>query len=215
MTVTLGRTRGLPEAPSRFDSGRRQRGVVLSEGSLALPISLSVHQRVGRGAEYGAVIEALMGGGMASARVDEQGSDAAGRLRILLAVDGSRGARQALSRTAELFGDTVSVTVLNVVPSNAFPAEQQAQERLLSKSVSELEASGVVAAAVARTGDNVGTVIIDAASELQAHVIVMGSRGAYVYVAGRGDESRLGSVCAFVLGHADRDVLVVKERRGQ
>jgi nucleotide-binding universal stress UspA family protein len=152
---------------------------------------------------------------MTSTRSDEQRRDGTARLRILLAVDGSRGARQALSRTAALFGDTVSVTVLNVIPTNAFPAERQAQERLLSKSVGELEASGVVATAVARTGDDVGAVIVAAASELEAQVIVIGSRGAYVYVAGRGDESRLGSVCAFVLGHADRDVLVVKERRGQ
>ena len=152
---------------------------------------------------------------MADTRSDEHGSGGIALMRILLAVDGSRGSRQALSRTAQLFGGAVSVTVLNVIPTNAFSAERQAQERLLSKSLAELEANGVVATSMGRAYDDVGTAIVDAGSEIQADVIVIGSRGAYVYVAGRGDESRLGSVCAFVLGHAERDVLVVKERRGQ
>ena len=58
--------------------------------------------------------------------------DSTEAVRIVVGIDGSRGARQALQRALELFGPSALFTLVNVVSPDAFPAERRAQTRLLS-----------------------------------------------------------------------------------
>ena len=133
--------------------------------------------------------------------------------RVVVGIDGTRGSRQALQRALEVFGDDIDLTVVNVVGVNAFAAERRAQSRLLTNTTERLGATGITVNALARQGDP-ADILVEVAADFDASALVVGSRGAYVYVAGRDDEARLGSVCLDVIARAACDVLVVKEKVG-
>ena len=131
-------------------------------------------------------------------------------MQIVVGIDGSRGARQALQRAVETFPAAMPLILVNVIDVNAFPAEHRAQSRLLASTLQRLQEAGVEASTRAEQGD-AAEVLMRIARELAASTLVVGSRGAYVYVAGRDDEDRLGSVACAVKENAKCEVLIVKE----
>lgn len=133
--------------------------------------------------------------------------------RIVVGIDGARGSRQALQRAVEVFGSHCVFALVNVIGVGAFTAERRAQSRLLASTLDRLEGAGIKADVHAREG-SAAEMLVEVAASVEASVLVVGSRGAYVYVAGRGDEGVLGSVCSDVLSRASCDVFVVKEKVG-
>lgn len=134
-------------------------------------------------------------------------------VRVVVGIDGTRGSRQALQRAVDVFGDAMVLTLVNVVGKDAFAAERRAQSRLLASTMQRLRDAGIEVEGLAREGSP-ADVLIEVAADIGASALVVGSRGAYVYVAGRDDEDRLGSVCRAVTSRAACDVLVVKEKVG-
>ena len=134
-------------------------------------------------------------------------------LRVVVGIDGARGSRQALQRALDVFGDKIALTLVNVIGFDAFAPERRAQSRLLESTTKPLRDAGIQVDTLAREG-HAADVLVEVAADLDAAALVVGSRGAYVYVAGREDEDRLGSVCREVISRALCDVLVVKEKVG-
>ena len=136
-----------------------------------------------------------------------------GPIRVVVGIDGSRGGRQALQRAVERFGANASLTVVKVINPDAFAAEHRAQTRLIENTKRQLEQAGVDAEVLRREGSPAET-LVEVAACTDAALLVVGSRGAYVYVAGRADEDELGSVCREVLDLATCEVLIVREQVG-
>ena len=136
-----------------------------------------------------------------------------GFIRVVVGIDGSRGARQALQHAVERFGENASLTVVNVINPDAYAPERRAQKRLLGKTTQQLTQAGLDAEVLAREGSP-AEILVEVAKSTSASYLVVGSRGAYVYVAGRADEDELGSVCREVLDLATCEVLVVREQVG-
>ncbi len=131
-------------------------------------------------------------------------------MRTLVAYDGSENARRALAVAARLTGDAGSVAVAHVASPLGEPhfaespdAEDTEQERLLAEARTEVVRGGAPAVTVRLRGDPV-TELIDAGAELDADLVVVGSRG-----RGRVTATLLGSVSAAVAGRAHSPVVVV------
>lgn len=147
--------------------------------------------------------------------------------RIVLAVDGSAPSERAVEVCADLaaaLGAEVTVIHVLVDPVMVVPpvapteamvtppllteealreAEAAAQE-ILGRALSALRAKGVAAAARRARGP-VGQRVVEAAKEVGADLIVLGSRG-----HGRLEELLLGSVSDAVARHAPCSVLIVR-----
>src|SRR4029079_12529935 len=104
---------------------------------------------------------------------------------VLVAYDGSEGARRALDETARLAHNGVAVTVVSVAePLPAFgraapllvPEEDEERKRELAEAAVILKELGVDAATVERRGD-AATMILDEAEAEGADLIVLGTRG--------------------------------------
>ena len=133
--------------------------------------------------------------------------------RILLAYDGSEGAKRALEVALSLAraGDMVTVVaVAEGVPllgyGGTLPSPEQEGERKarLEDAVSAFAARDIGATAVARGGDP-ATAIIDVANEQDVDLIVLGTRGLSV-----AERWLVGSVSTKVLHHARCSVLVAR-----
>lgn len=131
---------------------------------------------------------------------------------ILVAYDGSEGAKRALERAASLAngnGLTV-VSVAEPLPqfgrAGAMLVPEEHEERLheLSEAVALLTKRGIKPHAIERKGDP-AAVIVDEAAREHAELIVMGTRGLTP-----SKRWLLGSVSTKVVHHAPCDVLVVK-----
>jgi nucleotide-binding universal stress UspA family protein len=145
---------------------------------------------------------------------------------ILACYDGSPTARHAITAAHELLGD-VPLTVLHVweTPTSLFvpdpfggmeswsPAQISELDTIVRERAGRLLAEGVTAATEAgfnaqgrleHTGTSAWRTIVEVAGEIDAKLIVLGSRGR------SGVESALlGSVSSSVVHHAGRPVLVV------
>jgi nucleotide-binding universal stress UspA family protein len=134
--------------------------------------------------------------------------------RILLAVDGSpqseKAARLAAKLAAPAGSNVVVMHVIELVPTKMGPAELEGREdarQLVERYAKQLADAGVsttVDVSQALSG-RVGRVLVNAASEFQAGLIVTGCRG-------RSDLTSLllGSVAHDVLQHSHCPVLIAR-----
>jgi nucleotide-binding universal stress UspA family protein len=133
---------------------------------------------------------------------------------ILLAVDGSPQSDKATQLAAKLAAPTgtkiVVIHVIELVPTKMGPAELELRrdaQQVVERHAKQLADAGVNATidiSQALSG-RVGTVLVNAASELHADLIVMGCRG-------RSDLTSLllGSVAHDVLKHSHCPVLIAR-----
>jgi nucleotide-binding universal stress UspA family protein len=132
--------------------------------------------------------------------------------RILLAYDGSEHSEKALDKASEMANVEDDVVVLYVIP-----AALREEFSIMESEVSRTHAQDIVNRAIeklkARQKKSLGVVmegdiaeeIIRYATELEASIIVIGSKG--LSKIGR---FSLGSVAEKVARHADKPVLIVR-----
>jgi len=133
--------------------------------------------------------------------------------RILLAYDGSDGARRALEAVAALHHDGDVVTILisaeglplfGYVGTLPSPEQEGERHRQAVEAQSALAEHGIDAGVVERHGDP-AMAILDEAAKRRADLIVMGTRG-----LSTAERWLLGSVSTKVLHHAHCSVLVAR-----
>jgi nucleotide-binding universal stress UspA family protein len=134
-------------------------------------------------------------------------------VKVLLAYDGSDGAKRALELLLELTGPSTSVVVVGVatgVPLFGYagtlpsPEEEEDRDRQLAEAESRLVAANMDVSLAPRSGDP-ATAILDTAEKEQVDLIVMGTRG-----LGTAERWLIGSVSDKVLHHAHCSVLVAR-----
>lgn len=134
-------------------------------------------------------------------------------MNIVLAYDGSEGARRALELLGGLVraGDRVTaVGVAEGIPlfgyAGTLPSPEQEQERdsRLAEAEESLTAQGIAVSLEPRVGDP-ATAILDVAEREEAGLIVLGTRG-----LGIAERWLIGSVSDKVLHHAHCSVLVAR-----
>lgn len=135
-------------------------------------------------------------------------------MRILLAYDGSQGAKRALEQAAELAeNDGRSITVVSVAETlnlgrgggQIVPEDEDLERRReLAEAVELLSARGVKVRAVERKGEP-AAMIIDEAEKEHTELIVIGTRG-----LNAAKRMLLGSVSTDVIHRAPCSVLVVR-----
>lgn len=135
--------------------------------------------------------------------------------KILVAIDGSESGMHALKESFRLAVNEKSwITVVSVVPpyegdleligiKNIEAALRQPCEKALAEAAALAKAEGALIKPVCEEGDPYER-IIDLADAENCDVIVMGRKG-----SGKLDRSLVGSVTARVIGHSQRDVLVI------
>jgi nucleotide-binding universal stress UspA family protein len=134
-------------------------------------------------------------------------------MNVLVAYDGSDGAKRALELAGGLARPEDHVSVIGVaegIPlfghASGLPSPEQEEERQaqLLDAASRLSASGVAASLVRRSGD-AATAILEVANEEGVELIVMGTRGVSTV-----ERWLVGSVSTKVLHHAHCSVLVAR-----
>jgi nucleotide-binding universal stress UspA family protein len=134
-------------------------------------------------------------------------------MNIVLAYDGSEGARRALELLAGLAGAGDRVTAVGVaegIPllgyAGTLPSPEQEQERdsRLAEAEEALVTHGIAVSLEPRVGDP-ATAILDVAEREGAGLIVLGTRG-----LGIAERWLIGSVSDKVLHHARCSVLVAR-----
>ncbi|HSG14308.1 MAG TPA: universal stress protein [Gaiellaceae bacterium] len=134
-------------------------------------------------------------------------------MNIVLAYDGSEGAKRALELLGGLVraGDRVTaVGVAEGIPlfgyAGTLPSPEQEQERdsRLAEAEESLTAQGIAVSLEPRVGDP-ATAILDVAEREEAGLIVLGTRG-----LGIAERWLIGSVSDKVLHHAHCSVLVAR-----
>lgn len=144
---------------------------------------------------------------------DDGRSDGVGLQNIVIGYDGSEEAKRALERAAEIAGDRGAVTL--VTAGSMLPEAPRGERgdldddlterrRVLDEGRARLAELGVVADVIEALGDPADA-LIDTAREIEADLIVVGTRG-------RTGAARvlLGSVSLNVVNRAHCDVLVVR-----
>jgi nucleotide-binding universal stress UspA family protein len=134
-------------------------------------------------------------------------------MKILVAYDGSDGAKRALDQAAELAHNGASVSVVSVAePLPQFgraapmlvPEEDEERKQELREAKAALAGKGIDASIVERKGD-AATMIIGEAEHENAEVIVMGTRG-----LNTAQGWLLGSVSSKVVERAPCNVMIVR-----
>lgn len=132
---------------------------------------------------------------------------------IVVGYDGSEQSRRALERAARLVADDGRITLVtagSVLPSTPRPGADAAtgelaeRRRVLAEGRDRLAELGIEASVVEAVGDPTDA-IIETARELDADLIVVGTRGRNVAA-----RVLLGSVSTTVVNQAHCDVLVVR-----
>jgi nucleotide-binding universal stress UspA family protein len=124
---------------------------------------------------------------------------------VLFPVDRSREAQQAVALVIQLVQEHASTLhILAVVePENATMASPDSVESLLAEAQAMFEAQGIASTTIERSGKPAFT-ICDVADEINAELIVMGSRG-----LGLNPDEASDSVTQKVLSLSPCPVLVV------
>ena len=134
-------------------------------------------------------------------------------MNILLAYDGSAGAKRGLEMLLGLAGADDCVTAVGVaegIPLFGYagtlpsPEQEEERDRQLADAERSLTAQGIVVALEPRAGDP-ATAILDVAERAEVELIVMGTRG-----LGTAERWLIGSVSDKVLHHAHCSVLVAR-----
>ena len=134
-------------------------------------------------------------------------------MKILVAYDGSEGARRALELTGTLARADDDVSVISVaegIPlfghASSLPSPEEEDERQseLAEAASVLSARGVESTILRRRGDP-ATAILEVASEEDVDLVVIGTRGKSTV-----ERWLIGSVSTKVLHHAYCSVLVAR-----
>jgi nucleotide-binding universal stress UspA family protein len=141
-------------------------------------------------------------------------------MKILVATDGSDGGKLGVAEAIQLAaGLDAKIAIVSVrhrpppafgIPPYYFsdPEDDHLTRAVVEDAVAEAAAAGVSAdGEVLGLSFDAGREIVEAAKRMDADLIVVGSRGRGA-VAG----TILGSVSRFVVTHADRPVLVAKQR---
>lgn len=141
--------------------------------------------------------------------------------RILLATDGSRDSDRAAEMAVDLSAKTGSeLHVVHVgmeyflfthdyISPAQFEELKRERQEVLDGQVESIEkAGGEVAGAHLRMGHKVDEEVVNLAEELEAGLIVVGSRG-----QGRLARSLLGSASNSIVRHAHCPVMVVREEK--
>jgi nucleotide-binding universal stress UspA family protein len=136
------------------------------------------------------------------------------KMKVLIAYDGSEGAKRALLFVAELFHPgEVAVRLVGVpegVPMVGYagtlpsPEEEEERQRELEEAAKVLADRGFSPTIARRNGDP-ATVILDEAESQGADLIALGTRGLSTV-----ERWLVGSVSSKVLHHAHCSVLVVR-----
>lgn len=142
---------------------------------------------------------------------------------ILVATDGSEDSELSIHRAVDLAGETGAalhlayVMIIShwMVPDTLSDAQynrlKDDAQRLLDQQIEKAESAGADPGTVQRhlrTGRRADEEIIKLAEEIEADMIVVGSRG-----AGTISRAFMGSDAESIVRHADRPVLVVRSRR--
>jgi nucleotide-binding universal stress UspA family protein len=145
---------------------------------------------------------------------DPRGGDEGGvETNILLAYDGSAGAKRALEvilRLADADDRVTAVGVAEGIPLFGYagtlpsPEQEVERDRQLADVERSLTAQGIAVALEPRAGDP-ATAILDTAEKADVELIVMGTRG-----LGTAERWLIGSVSDKVLHHAHCSVLVAR-----
>ena len=134
-------------------------------------------------------------------------------MKILIAYDGSDGAKRALEQAAVLARREDQVSIISVaegIPlfgyASALPSPEQEEEhrKELVEAAQVLSEHGVGSSLVQRNGDP-ATAILEVARDDDVDLIVMGTRGVSAV-----DRWLVGSVSSKVLHHAHCSVLVAR-----
>jgi nucleotide-binding universal stress UspA family protein len=135
-------------------------------------------------------------------------------MRVVVGYDGSDSAKRALQRVADFAADADRVLVVAAAESHARtgivkgahldPSEIQQRQGDLEEAQRFLSERGIEAEAVEAQGDP-GAVIVEAAKDADADLVVVGSRGLNPI-----ERILLGSVSSKVVHRAPCDVLVVR-----
>ncbi|MDG5974222.1 hypothetical protein H010_03107 [Hydrogenophaga taeniospiralis CCUG 15921] len=128
-------------------------------------------------------------------------------MRFLLAVDGSKYTRRMLTYIASnelLFRPSYEYVLFHAQPGNDRPLDVDALDTVLDEPAHFLRTQGFRPRRVLRQG-SVAQELVQAANEMQANMIVMGSRGLSAL-----ETVMLGSVTVEVLASAHVPVLVVR-----
>jgi nucleotide-binding universal stress UspA family protein len=125
-------------------------------------------------------------------------------MKALVGYDGSETAQRALELAVQLAGSSGDVGVVHVVaPPAEAGSDEDVQEEALAEARKLVGEQGKAATMLRRQGDPARE-LIDAAGEIGADLVVVGSRG-----RGRLSSAVLGSVSAVVAAAAASPVLVV------
>ena len=133
--------------------------------------------------------------------------------RILLAYDGSDGARRALEEVVGLAREGDAVTIVGVAEgtplfgyAGSLPSPEQERERQsqLEEAAAALREHGISASLVRKAGDPAAA-ILDVAESEGSDIVVMGTRG-----LSTAERWLLGSVSTKILHHARCSVLVAR-----
>jgi nucleotide-binding universal stress UspA family protein len=134
-------------------------------------------------------------------------------MKILVAYDGSEGAKRALGKAAALARHEDQVSIISVaegVPlfgyASSLPSPEQEEERQsqLVEAATVLSEHHIGSSLVKRTGDP-ATAILDVAREEGVDLVIMGTRGVSAV-----ERWLIGSVSSKVLHHAPCSVLVAR-----
>lgn len=140
---------------------------------------------------------------------------------ILVATDGSEDSELSIHRAVDLAGETGAALHLAyvmlishwIVPDTLSDAQynrlKDDAQRLLDQQVEKAKSAGAdTVQSHLRIGRRADEEIIKLAEEIEADMIVVGSRG-----AGTISRAFMGSDAESIVRHADRPVLVVRSRR--
>jgi nucleotide-binding universal stress UspA family protein len=130
-------------------------------------------------------------------------------MKALVGYDGSEAAQRALQLAATLAGESGDIGVVHVLSPRVAEHDQEAQqEELLAEAQKTVGVHGKTAASLRRRGDPARE-LIDAAREIDADLLVVGSRG-----RGLVSSAVLGSVSSALAAGADSPVLIVPASGG-